>query len=106
MNEQALSEVGGGAPRRHPSKDAALDRSHRALFAIPSIGRIVFAMTTARFASWMVSVAVILFSLTRFGSPVLTGIVTFASLAPAVLASPLAGAGERGGRGATVPGRA
>ena len=49
-------------------------------------------MTMARLASSMVSVAVILFSLTRYGSPLLPGIVTFASLAPAVLASPLAGA--------------
>ena len=40
----------------------------------------------------MVSVAVILFSLTHYGSPVLTGIVTFASLFPAVIASPFAGA--------------
>jgi MFS family permease len=69
-----------------------LDRSYRALFAIPSIARIVFAMTIARLASSMVSVAVILFSLGHYGSPVLTGIVTFASLAPAVIASPLAGA--------------
>ena len=96
MNQNSPSEVGGEAPPRRPPgdavPDAALDRSYRTLFAIPSIGRIVFAMTMARLASSMVSVAVILFSLTRYGSPVLTGIVTFASLAPAVLASPLAGA--------------
>jgi MFS family permease len=77
----------GGAPASHPP-----EVSYHALFAIPSIRRIVFAMTMARLASSMVSVAVILFSLSRYGSPVLTGIVTFASLFPAVLASPLAGA--------------
>src|SRR5206468_671738 len=60
--------------------EAPLDRSYRALFAIPAIPRIIFAMTMARLASSMVSVAVILFSLTRYNSPVLTGIVTFASL--------------------------
>ena len=49
-------------------------------------------MTVARLASSMVSVAVILFSLAEYGSPALTGIVTFASLFPAVIASPLAGA--------------
>jgi MFS family permease len=80
------------AARAEAAADAELDRSYRALFAIPSIARIVFAMTVARLASSMVSVAVILFSLTHYGSPVLTGAVTFASLAPAVLASPLAGA--------------
>jgi MFS family permease len=71
---------------------APLDRSYRALFAIPQIARIVFAMTVARLATGMVSVAVILFSLQHFQSPALTGIVTFASLFPAVLASPMAGA--------------
>jgi MFS family permease len=74
------------------ASEVAPDRSYRALFAIPSIARIVFAMTIARLATSMVSVAVILFSLQRYNSPPLTGIVTFASLAPAVLASPLAGA--------------
>jgi len=49
-------------------------------------------MTTARFAHSMIGVSVILFSLTHYGSPVLTGIVTFAAMFPAVVASPLAGA--------------
>src|SRR5437870_5526045 len=54
--------------------------------------RIVGAMTLARLASSMVSVAVILFSLQHYGSPALTGIVTFASMFPSVIASPFAGA--------------
>ncbi len=70
----------------------ALDRSYRALFAIHAIPRVIAAMTLARLASSMTSVAVILFSLDHYGSPALTGIVTFASLFPAVIASPLAGA--------------
>ena len=75
-----------------PGGAAALDRSYRALFAIPSIRRIILGMTMGRLASSMVSVAVILFSLGHYGSPALTGIVTFASMFPAVVASPLAGA--------------
>ena len=66
--------------------------SYRALFALPSIRRIVFGMALGRLASSMVSVAVILFSLTLYQSPVLTGIVTFASIFPGTVASPLAGA--------------
>jgi MFS family permease len=66
--------------------------SYRALFALPSIKRIVFGMALGRLASSMVSVALILFSLTLYESPVLTGIVTFASIFPGTVASPLAGA--------------
>ena len=66
--------------------------SYRALFALPSIPRIVFGMALGRLASSMVSVTVILFSLTLYQSPVLTGIVTFASIFPGTIASPLAGA--------------
>jgi MFS family permease len=70
----------------------ALDRSYRALLAIPSIPRVIGAMTLARIAASMTSVAVILFSLDHYGSPALTGVVTFASLFPSVIASPFAGA--------------
>lgn len=66
--------------------------SYRALFAVPSIPRIVFGMALGRLAGSMVSVAVILFSLALYQSPVLTGIVTFASIFPGTVASPLAGA--------------
>lgn len=68
------------------------DNSYRALFAIPSLRRIILSMTLGRLASSMVSVAVILFSLERYNSPALTGIVTFASMFPSVIASPFAGA--------------
>ena len=75
-----------------PTADAALDRSYRALFAVPSLKRIVLGITIGRLAASMVSVAVILFSLAEYQSPALTGIVTFASIFPGVVASPLAGA--------------
>lgn len=66
--------------------------SYRALFAVPSIKRIVLGMTMGRLAGSMVSVAVILFSLDLYHSPILTGLVTFASIFPGTVASPLAGA--------------
>ena len=70
----------------------SVDRSYAALFAVPTIKRLLLGMTVARIAGSMVSVAVILFSLTHYNSPALTGIVTFASLVPGILFSPIAGA--------------
>jgi MFS family permease len=66
--------------------------SYRALFAIPSLGRIVVGMTASRTANSMLGVAIVLFALDRFQSPALAGIVTFASVAPGLLLSPIAGA--------------
>jgi MFS family permease len=72
--------------------DVAMDRSYAALFRVPALKRLLLGMIVARVAGSMVSVAMILFSLTHFGSPALTGLVTFASLIPGVLFSPIAGA--------------
>jgi MFS family permease len=66
--------------------------SYRALFAIPSLGRIVLGMTFSRTANSMLGVAIVLFALDRFKSPALAGIVTFASVAPGLFLSPIAGA--------------
>ena len=66
--------------------------SYAALFRLPSVGRILLAMTLARIAASMTSVAVILFALEEYGSPPLAGIVAFAATAPAILAGPVAGA--------------
>lgn len=49
-------------------------------------------MTLARVAAAMVPVALVLFTLERYGSPAVAGLVTFASTAPAVIVSPVAGA--------------
>jgi MFS family permease len=76
--------------RRSMSESA--DRSYRALFAIPDMGRIVVSMQLARIAQAMVGVVVVLFTLNQFDSPQLAGIVTFASLAPGIAVSPIAGA--------------
>ena len=69
-----------------------VDRSYRALLAVPSLGRVLLGMQLARIAQTMVSVALVLFTLTHYGSPALTGLVIFVSLVPGLLISPLAGA--------------
>lgn len=68
------------------------DRSYRALFSIPDLGRVLVSMQLARIAQSMVGVAIVLFTLVEYDSPELAGIVTFASLAPGLLISPIAGA--------------
>src|SRR5688500_11523967 len=49
-------------------------------------------MQIARVAQSMVGVAIVLFTLDRFGSPAFAGLVTFASIFPGLLISPVAGA--------------
>ncbi|MEO5965947.1 MAG: MFS transporter [Candidatus Limnocylindrales bacterium] len=66
--------------------------SYRALLEIPTLGRIVAGMALSRTANSMLGVAIILFALTRFQSPALAGIVTFAAVAPGLALSPIAGA--------------
>jgi len=68
------------------------ETSYRALLRIPTLGRILISMQIARVAQSMVSVALVLFTLDRFGSPAFAGLVTFASVFPGLLISPLAGA--------------
>ena len=68
------------------------DVSYRALLAVPTLGRILVSMQVGRVAQAMVGVALVLFTLQRFDSPQLAGIVTLASVLPGLLVSPLAGA--------------
>ena len=69
-----------------------LDRSYRALLRVPTLGRVMLSMQIARVAQSMVSVALVLFTLDRFDSAAFAGLVTFASVFPGLLISPLAGA--------------
>jgi MFS family permease len=69
-----------------------MDRSYRALLAVPSLGRILLGMAISRIGGGMLSVAAILFTLERYDSPALAGLVSFASVAPGLLVSPIAGA--------------
>ena len=66
--------------------------SYRALLEVPFLGLALGGMQLVRVAQSMVGVAMVLFSLTRYGSPAIAGLVTFASLAPGLLVSPIGGA--------------
>lgn len=69
-----------------------VDRSYRALLRLPTLGRVLVSMQIARVAQSMVGVAIVLFTLDRFGSAAFAGLVTFATIFPGLLVSPLAGA--------------
>ena len=66
--------------------------SYRALFALPSMPRVLASLFLSRLAQATVRVALILFALAEFDSPALAGLVTFASIAPGIVVSPIAGA--------------
>src|SRR5438128_8502255 len=66
--------------------------SYRALLAVPGLPRLVGSMVLARTAGTMVSLVLVLFALERYQSPGLAGTVTFLSLFPGLLLSPIAGA--------------
>ena len=66
--------------------------SYRALLGVPSLGRALIGTQLSRLAQSMVGVAIILFTLLEYKSPALAGAVTFASLAPGLVVSPIAGA--------------
>jgi Major Facilitator Superfamily len=69
-----------------------VDRSYRALFGVPTLRRMLLGMQVARVAQTMSGIVLVLFTLTRYGSPALAGIVTFAAAFPGILVSPIAGA--------------
>jgi MFS family permease len=69
-----------------------LDRSYRALFRVPTLPQMVLGMQVARVAQAMSGIVLVLFTLTRYGSPALAGIVTFAAAFPGIVVSPIAGA--------------
>jgi len=56
------------------------------------MGRILLGMVVSRVAAGMLGVALVLFTLERFHSPELAGLVTFASVTPGLLIGPIAGA--------------
>jgi predicted MFS family arabinose efflux permease len=73
-------------------ESAAPPPSYRALLAVPSLGRVLLAMQIARIASSMIGIVAILFALQRYSSAPLAGAVAFASIAPGMVISPIAGA--------------
>ena len=68
--------------RRAAQRRRLMDRSYRALLRVPTLGRVLISMQIARVAQSMVSVAIVLFSLDRYGSPAFAGLVTFMSVFP------------------------
>jgi MFS family permease len=66
--------------------------SYRALLRIPTLGRILLGMALSRVGGSMFGVAIVLFTLDRYHSPAIAGIVTFASVGPGLIVSPVAGA--------------
>ncbi|HEV8534560.1 MAG TPA: MFS transporter [Candidatus Limnocylindria bacterium] len=66
--------------------------SYRRLFTIEGFPRLVVSMLLARTATTMVELILVLFALERFQSPGLAGTVTFLSLFPGLMLSPIAGA--------------
>ncbi len=82
--------VAGAYHRRvNPGSTTA---SYRALLALPSMSHIVASLFLSRTAQSMGGVALTLFTLAEFGSASLAGLVAFASFAPGILVSPIAGA--------------
>jgi MFS family permease len=74
-----------------PMTHRPVEPSYRALFAVPSLARIVLGMGLARIAQTMLGVALVLFTLAEYRSPELAGLVTFASIFPGIAISPIAG---------------
>ena len=66
--------------------------SYRELLRIPTLGRILLGMALSRIGGSMFGVAIVLFTLDRYHSPLLAGVVTFSSVAPGLIVSPIAGA--------------
>jgi MFS family permease len=90
--EENAETAADRAPDTPPLSPRAARPTYRALLDVPSLGRVLAGMTIARVAGGMLSVALVLFTLERFRSPELAGLVTFVSITPGILVSPLAGA--------------
>jgi MFS family permease len=75
-----------------PVTEAPVDRSYRALLAVPSLDRVLLSMIVARTGGAMLGVAIVLFTLLTYGSPELAGLATFCSIFPGLVVSPIAGA--------------
>jgi MFS family permease len=71
---------------------SSVDRSYRALFAVPNVRRLLVGMQISRIAQSMVSVTLVLFALQTYNSIKLAGLATFFSIFPGLLVSPIAGA--------------
>lgn len=75
----------------HDSTDEALT-GYRQIFRLPGVRALLVSACLSRLASHMLMLAIVLYVLDRFHSPVLAGWITFAAIAPGLAVSPLAGA--------------
>jgi hypothetical protein len=66
--------------------------SYRQLLATPEVRALLLATLLMRLAGRMLLLAIVLYALTRTGSPVLAGWLAFAAVAPGLAISPIAGA--------------
>src|SRR5581483_1776806 len=66
--------------------------TYRRLFAVPGFPQMAAGIVLARTAGTLWQIALVLFVLQRFHSPVLAGLTTFLGIAPGLACSPIAGA--------------
>jgi MFS family permease len=66
--------------------------SYRHLLGEPDVRALLLATLLSRFAGRMFALAIVLYALTRTGSPLLAGWLAFAAVAPGLVISPIAGA--------------
>ena len=65
--------------------------SYRQLLLIPDLKALLLAAGLSRLAARMFTLVIVLYALDRFGSPAIAGFLSFAAVAPGLLASPFAG---------------
>jgi len=66
--------------------------SYRGLLSIPDLPVLLVGITFLRLGESMLFLTLVLYTLARFSSPELAGLVAFAAVAPGLIISPLAGA--------------
>ena len=71
---------------------AGQQRSYQALFALPSVGRLLVGMQVARIGQSMVGIAIVLYTLASYRSSTMAGMATLFSFFPGIVVSPIAGA--------------
>jgi MFS family permease len=65
--------------------------SYRQLLLIPDLKALLLAAGLSRLAARMFTLVIVLYALDRFGSPAIAGFLSFAAVAPGLVASPFAG---------------
>jgi predicted MFS family arabinose efflux permease len=74
------------------SPDETHSTSYRDLLGIPDLPVLLVGITLLRLGESMLFLTLVLYTLARFSSPELAGLVAFAAVAPGLIISPLAGA--------------